>query len=187
VWPNEKQPYPASSRTPPTGENVQIMDTALLDVGPGWKYFKGTQEPTPGVNGGATILWTQPEYSDSTWLPGATSVGYGDGDDATVLTDMQNNYVSVYLRRAFTITDPATLDNLFLTAAYDDGFVAYLNGTEVARSGTMTGAGTPPSFNRPCQRGSKQAHQRRLFNLKNHLSLLVPAPLKTCSRFKSTT
>ena len=37
------------------------------------------------------------------WQVGPASIGYGDGDDATILADMVNNYTSFYARRSFTI------------------------------------------------------------------------------------
>jgi hypothetical protein len=87
-------------------------------------------------------------------LVGATGIGYGDNDDATVLSDMVNKYVSVYLRRKFAIANPEQLQNLILSVDYDDGFIAYLNGTEVARSKSMQNTGTPPAYNKPIQRQS---------------------------------
>jgi fibronectin type 3 domain-containing protein len=40
---------------------------------------------------------------------------------------------SAYLRIPFTVSDPTAFSKLLLRVKYDDGFVAYLNGTEVAR------------------------------------------------------
>lgn len=177
VWPDEKLSFPASARTPPTEGSVQFDDTVLLDVGPGWKYFKGTQEPSPDGAGAASTAWAQPTFNDSAWLAGATGIGYGDNDDATVLSDMINKYLSVYLRREFTIANPADLENLLLTVDYDDGFVAYINGTEVARSRTMQDTGTPPAFNRAAN-GGREAGSAESFSLAKYRSLLKAAPEK---------
>ena len=107
--------------------------TRVIEVGDVWRYFKGSVAPPP--------LWSSAVFDDSSWPGGPTGIGYGDGDDATVLADMQNNYWSVYARRTFRIDNPAGVTGLTLTIDYDDGYVAYLNGTEVAR-GNMP-AGTP--------------------------------------------
>ncbi|MCI0536061.1 MAG: DUF1800 domain-containing protein, partial [Verrucomicrobiales bacterium] len=176
VWSEEKLSFPASARTPPLEESVQFEDTVLLEVGPGWKYAKGTQEPSPGPGGAATTAWTQPGFSDSAWLAGATSIGYGDEDDATVLADMRNGYASVYLRRSFTVADPSSLQNLLLTVAFDDGFVAYLNGTEIARSTTMEDTGSPPTYNRTANGNHEVSAGVNEFNLAQFKSLLNPAP-----------
>ncbi len=112
----------------------------LIEAGDTWKYFKGTEAPPSD--------WAQPEFDDSGWLEGPTGIGYGDGDDATVLDDMQNGYIAFFARRAFTVADVASITRLLLAVDYDDGFVAYLNGTEVAR-GNIGTAGEPVAFDAP--------------------------------------
>jgi hypothetical protein len=52
---------------------------------------------------------------------------------------MQNNYLSVYIRRLFTIEDPDQVKLIELGVEYDDGFIAYVNGVEIVRVG-LTGA-----------------------------------------------
>ncbi len=71
---------------------------------------------------------------------------------------MKNNYLTVYTRKAFNISDPSTITGISLNIDYDDGFVAYLNGQEVARASMPSGtpdydtkatsheAGTPETF-----------------------------------------
>lgn len=176
VWPNEKQAFPASARTPPTTASVQFQDEVVLGLGSGWKYFKGTQEPAPGANNAATIAWAQPGFNAAAWLEGATGIGYGDNDDATVLADMRDKYVSVYLRREFALANPDEIENLLLSVDYDDGFVAYLNGTEVARSRTMQDTGTPPAFNRTANGGHEAGDASDSFSLRSFQHLLRPAP-----------
>lgn len=178
VWPQDYKAFPASARTPPTDSNVQFQDDRILDLGAGWKYFKGTREPSPGGNGAATTEWTRVDFNDSTWTAGSTGIGYGDNDDATTLSDMRNNYVSVYLRREFTVADPQALSNLLLSIDYDDGFVAYLNGTEIARSETMEDTGTPPPFNRDANGSHEAGEQFESYALSEFRSLLKPAPQK---------
>ena len=58
---------------------------------------------------------------------------------------MWNVNASALVRSPFTMTDPAALDVLVLRMRYDDGFVAWLNGTEIARRNAPTGA--VPAFN----------------------------------------
>jgi trimeric autotransporter adhesin len=113
----------------------------VIAVGAVWRYFKGTSAPPSG--------WAGSSFNDSAWLSGATGIGYGDSDDATVLSDMQNNYASVFARRAFTIPDAAAVTRLTLTIDFDDGYVAYLNGTEVARSNMPSGTPTHTTLATP--------------------------------------
>jgi len=102
--------------------------TILVDVGEEWRYFKGIEHPSDPANG-----WTDPNFDDSGWPSGPTGIGYGDDDDATVLDDMRYNYVSVFCRKEFQVTDVASIDTLVLKIAHDDGFIAYLNDQEVGR------------------------------------------------------
>ena len=112
--------------------------TPVFEHGVAWRYCKGTQEPPSdwATRADATL--------GGAWATGPGGFGYGDDDDATVLSDMQNGYTTFYIRHSFV---PGALDpdqQLTLRVDYDDGFVAYLNGTEVARANA---SGTPPAYN----------------------------------------
>lgn len=109
---------------------VRSVDTggappAIVPRGSIWRYAKGTSAQPSN--------WTALAFDDSAWSTGPAGFGYGDGDDATVLSDMADNYASVYLRTDFDVTNPALVSELVLRVSFDDGFVAYLNGSEVAR------------------------------------------------------
>ncbi|MCG3148115.1 MAG: hypothetical protein PCFJNLEI_01557 [Verrucomicrobiae bacterium] len=125
----------------------------VIGEGDSWRYYKGSS--TPPTQGGTN--WTQVGFVDSTWGgPAPGGFGYGDADDLTVFSDMQNSYASVFIRRSFTITDTNGISRLSLGADYDDGIVVYLNGTEVARrnmpGGTVTHT-TLASGNHEASRG----------------------------------
>ncbi len=126
-----------------------------INLGATWKYFKGTAEPSTPVQ--LPPLWALEGFDDSgpSWLEGPSGIGYGEtgtGNDCeaqrgTPLDDMNGAYASIYMRRKFYVADPAAIDSLQLTMYFDDAFVAYLNGQEVARSsvsGSPNIAGTPP-------------------------------------------
>jgi PKD repeat protein len=105
--------------------------TPVVLQGASWRYAKGSSAPP--------AAWLTPAFDDSGWSQGPAGFGYGDGDDATVLGDMRNNYGSVYLRARFTLADLPTITRLALNVSYDDGFVAFLNGVEVARANVPSG------------------------------------------------
>jgi len=88
--------------------------------------------------------WTKREYDDTDWEVGEAGFGYADNDDRTVLVDMQGNYSVVYIRREFDLrefeVEADQIAEIGLMINFDDAFVAYLNGKEVARVG-MKGAG----------------------------------------------
>ncbi len=83
--------------------------------------------------------WITPSFTVNSWFQGTGGFGYGDGDDNTILP---NSAVSVYTRIEFNITNINQIVAMALHFDYDDGFVAYLNGTEVARNG-LSGTGQP--------------------------------------------
>jgi len=112
-----------------------LINITLISRGDVWKYFKGVVQPSSN--------WADITFDDSSWFSGATGIGYGDGDDATILSDMQYNYLTIYARKMFNIDDVSLIEGLDFNIAYDDGFVAYLNGVEVARESMPSGT---PSF-----------------------------------------
>ena len=80
-------------------------------------------------------------FDDSAWTATTTGpggIGYerGSGYQQYLSIDlgsqMYNKQATCYIRIPFTITSTA-YSNLLLKVRYDDGFIAYLSGTEVAR------------------------------------------------------
>lgn len=104
----------------------------VIQHGDTWKYLVPTSEP------GTT--WKDLDFDDSSWDIGNSGFGYGDGDDNTIISTT----LSVYIRIQFNIVDTAAIGKLVLSMDYDDAFVAYLNGTEIARANI---SGQPPLFN----------------------------------------
>lgn len=84
--------------------------------------------------------WIQQSFDDSSWGVGNSGFGYGDDDDNTILPD---GTASVYMRKSFSIINLSAIEGVFLHLDYDDSFVAYLNGVEIARD-LITG--NPPQF-----------------------------------------
>ena len=86
--------------------------------------------------------WTDPAFDDSGWTVGTGGVGYGDDDDNTIISQV----ISVYCRYDFTLSSADLIADLILDMDFDDGFVAYLNGTELARY-NMGADGSPTAWN----------------------------------------
>ncbi len=100
----------------------------------GWSYRKGTSEPP--------AQWRQLDFvEDASWTAGQqASIGYGDGDDNTIIGDMSNNYSSLYLRKEFVVEREELLSYSPLLRVYvDDGAIFWINDTEVARFYVETG------------------------------------------------
>ena len=124
----------------------------LVNHGDAWRYHKGTNSP-------ASDWKTVADASlDATWLSGNGGFGFSSGNPPettncqTLLSDMQNSYTTLYLRREFVITNAVAADlHLMLRVDWDDGFIAWLDGNyltnfnvsgapaEPARTNTATG------------------------------------------------
>ena len=105
---------------------------SIINASNTWKYFLGNSEPPAS--------WIINGFDDTSWDEGQGGIGYGDEDDGTTISPIG----SVYLRKKFTITDLSILEEVLLLADFDDAFVAYLNGREIARSGIN---GDRPPYN----------------------------------------
>jgi hypothetical protein len=118
----------------------------LINQGDVFKYLTPSSEPNSN--------WNSLSFDDASWAESSSGFGYGDGDDATVLP---NSTRSVYLRKVFEIADVSEVSSLILDIDYDDGFVAYINGIEVARANIN---GVPPPFDS----GTLQDHEAQLYS-----------------------
>jgi hypothetical protein len=95
-----------------------------------WRYIVPSFDVETG--------WNTIEFDVSNWDEGPGGFGYADGDDGTIIDPA----ISVYFRRIFSISDLTKLSSAILSADYDDGFVAYLNGHEIGRSYNLSEPGT---------------------------------------------
>jgi hypothetical protein len=123
------------------GVNISVtggqIGTNLTFVAKGsvWKFLDN------GTDQGGD--WKMPGFNDSTWASGPAQLGYGDGDEVTVVgfgPDPANKYITTYFRRAFNVSNPAGVSNLVVNLLRDDAGVVYLNGQEIFRSNMPAGA-----------------------------------------------
>ena len=98
---------------------AQALSYVYVQQGSALSYRECTSQPDP--------LWTDPDFvQDGLWFASAPGygIGYGDGDDNTVLSNMQDGYYTVYVRSTFNVgAELGTLTHLELNALFDDGFV----------------------------------------------------------------
>ncbi len=91
--------------------------------------------PTTGTLG---TTWTADGFNDGSWTTGSTGVGYERSNGYQTLlnidveSQMYNRNATVYVRIPFNVTNVGEISALELQIQYDDGFVAYLNGSPVA-------------------------------------------------------
>lgn len=120
----------------PLPGNSQSIDhwEAIVLAENDWQYRMGDSEPP--------LTWFQLNFDDNSWLTGPGGIGYGDGDDSTIIDPTY----SLYLRREFNIIDTSLISALSFYADYDDAFVAYLNGVEICRANIGV-LGVAPAYN----------------------------------------
>jgi len=112
------------------GGNITLISKNAV-----WKYLDN------GTDQG--VAWQNPTFDDSAWQSGATELGYGDSDEATVVSfgpDANNKYITTYFRKTFNVSNVNDLKSLLLSIRCDDGAVVYINGTEASRYNMPAGA-----------------------------------------------
>ena len=87
------------------------------------------------LDGAFGLNWTQTTFDDAGWPAGTTGVGYDyAGLIGLDVVPMYATNQTLYIRIPFKVDDVPSVDKLILRMKYEDGFVAYLNGFEVARA-----------------------------------------------------
>jgi trimeric autotransporter adhesin len=118
----------ASLASDPVTVTLPQPPGALLGTGDVWRYRTATSAPP--------VDWATTGFDDSTWPSGPSQLGFGDGDEATVIT---KGALSFYFRRSISVADPSIFTTLNFSLLRDDGAVVYVNGTEVTRSNMPAG------------------------------------------------
>jgi hypothetical protein len=113
----------------------------LPNNGSGQANYSGSAYASGDIGTGQPGGWNvSPSFSDSSWTLATTGLGYdtGGGLNAWISTNcqtaMRNVNPSICFRRTFTVADPSTFTTCTFRMRYEDGFVAWLNGVEIARA-----------------------------------------------------
>ena len=128
-------------------------ETILIAEGAAAAAWVPTSSELDGSAGDPPV-WTLPGFDAASWIQGNGGVGYEKGSDYDPFIgidlldptlpigqgidadrDGANDNTVVYTRFEFTVADAtaAEAEALLLRMRYDDGFIAYLNGTEILR------------------------------------------------------
>ncbi|MBL0268842.1 MAG: T9SS type A sorting domain-containing protein [Chitinophagaceae bacterium] len=114
-----------------------------IAMGDTWKYWANTQANAPAAT------WKNVGFNDAAWTTAATEMGYGDGDETTcipsggggtVCAPTGNKYITTYFRKVVNIPSPSSFGTFTFNVERDDGFVLYVNGTEITRNNMPNGA-----------------------------------------------
>lgn len=108
---------------------------ALIAAGDEWRYLDdGSNQST---------AWRMAGFNDAAWRTGRGELGYGDGDEATVIrcgpsaSCNSNNHPTTYFRKTIDVEDPAAFAEMTLELLRDDGAAVYVNGVEVYRDASL--------------------------------------------------
>ena len=165
--------YPLAMTLP---EAEAFDDAVLLTQGSTTRAF------VP-VNDDLATTWTLPQFNDAGWIAGTAGVGYenvptsGTSFAGLIGTDVRTQMFglspSVFVRQDFVLTGDEDFDRLLLKMKFDDGFVAYLDGVEVARSGN-TPRGAPPYNELAGTRDDAVALKFEVYDISDALESLGP-------------
>ena len=114
------------------GNGGPILETNIIPLGAPLTYLVPSSEIGDD--------WKLPGFDDSSWTSSSSAVGYGYTGTIGALISPNGNTesimrginASIYLRFPFDVVDPDEITGLTFKFKIDDGFVAYLNGVEVA-------------------------------------------------------
>ena len=86
------------------------------------------------------MTWTEEVFDDSGWLSGRYGVGFENqsmGAQNLISTTVPSGTLSIYTRATFYLSDVSIIKDFYLSADYDDGWVAWINDVEVFRAPEM--------------------------------------------------
>ncbi|MAV70765.1 MAG: hypothetical protein CMG04_08600 [Candidatus Marinimicrobia bacterium] len=106
----------------------------LVNQGDLWKYLDdGTDQDS---------AWIGLDFNDDYWSSGYAELGYGDGDEQTVVSygsNENNKNITTYFRKVISIDNAEQIQNFTISLKRDDGAIVYLNGIEVLRENMPLG------------------------------------------------
>jgi len=120
----------------------------LFNRGTEWRWRPGTNEASTPLT-----TWRSNEFNDVEFTTAPSPFWYDTTGDSSTLTGgtvipgMQSNYRCLFFRKTFTIANLSEIGGLRLGALVDDGFVAWINGTEVYRVNMLDPSGSPVTTN----------------------------------------
>lgn len=124
---SDTEDYPPQSADVSYGLAMDTTATDAVTPSSSVRYLIPTNSNVDG-------LWTDADFNDVGWTPGTASIGYENSPadyEELIDTAVPTGTASVYVRIPFTVADSDTLPDK-LKLKYDDGFIAYVNGTRVA-------------------------------------------------------
>ena len=135
----EVAPAGVSRNNSTVGKNINI--DAMVPFGSNWKYLAAAGSTPAG--------WTGIAFADGAWPSANGELGYGDADEVTcipsggggtVCVPTGTKVITTYFRKTINIVNPLAFTNFRFKVERDDGYVLYVNGTEMSRNNMPGGA-----------------------------------------------
>lgn len=111
-----------------------------LPAGWTWRWFTdatglGSSAVVAGAAGWAATNWKHSDFDDRAWAEGPAQLGYGEGDEATVIPfgSASAKWITAYFRRTVVLTNVQAVTRAVVRLKCDDGAIVYVNGAEAAR------------------------------------------------------
>ncbi len=151
----------------------------LVDFVPSGALKRALLPTDAGLEG----TWLKVDFDDSEWPAGTKAAGYemSRTGEYILLLDHRLNFSrvvsprkneTIYLRASFHVDNPKSFAQLVLKMRYDDGFVAYLNGNEIARANVREARPTWRSVSSATRRDT-QATAFEIFDLNDAARFLI--------------
>jgi acid phosphatase type 7 len=113
-----------------------FSQTVIVPFGAAWRYLDN------GTNQGTA--WRTTSFNDAAWASGNAELGYGEGDEATIVSFGPNanaKYITTYFRKTFSITGIQQYAHFMFSLYRDDGAIIYINGHRVYATNIAEEAG----------------------------------------------
>ena len=111
---------------------VAAQEQILVSVGGDWRYYDGSTAPNRN--------WTKLSFDDSAWLSGPGLFGYGNGNEATIVsygTNPNRKRATVYFRQTFEVDAVELIEKMTFKLLRDDAAAVYVNGEQVYRDSNL--------------------------------------------------
>jgi hypothetical protein len=119
-----------------------------------WRWFTdavglGSSEIVAGHENWSAANWKHPDFDDSSWKEGPAQLGYGEGDEATIIPygpNANQKWTASYFRHRFSLAATQDIVAVEVRVKRDDGAIIYINGQEAIRSAIPTQAVSGSTF-----------------------------------------
>jgi len=116
---------------------AQAATVNYFSLGSPWQFRLGTNEASSPISQWRTNV------DDAGWsAPVPTPIGYGTPAPVTFIPEsdaITPNWLCVFMRRTFVVSNVADVASATLSINIDDGYVVWINGTEVTPRYNMSG------------------------------------------------